>query len=494
MRILYIDIDTLRPDHLGCYGYLRNTSPNIDTIARQGVRFNQCYITDAPCLPSRTALWSGRAGFHTGVINHGGVAADPFIEGQQRQFRDSFAFTSWMTALRRCGIHTVSVSPFAERHGAWHWYAGFSEMYNTGEGGGEIADAVTPYALDWLSRNAQKDNWFLHVNYWDPHTPYRTPMSYGNPFENDPIPSWITEEVRQRSWDSYGPHSAQEPHGYPHEAWYQQFKRYPRLPENLDSMASVHQWMDGYDTGIRYADDHTGKLFRALEEAGVFDDTVIMISSDHGESQGELGVWGDHQTADDIICRVPLIVRWPGLGGKGRLDNALHYHYDWAATMIELLGGTVPDNWDGRAFSEAFKGQKEAGRRYLVTSQGAWSCQRGVRFNHQGEAYLCLRTYHDGHKQLAPLMLFNLTKDPHELHELAQEHPELVDHAMGLLADWQQEMMTLSQTDIDPMMTVLREGGPYHTRGNLAAYVQHLQATGRSQHAEHLIAAHPDEI
>ena len=67
---------------------------------------------------------------------------------------------------------------------------------------------VTPLALDWIRRNASKDNWFLHVNYWDPHTPYRTPAEFGNPFEGDPLPGWLTEEVRQRCWDGFGPHGS----------------------------------------------------------------------------------------------------------------------------------------------------------------------------------------------------------------------------------------------------------------------------------------------
>lgn len=77
MRLLYIDIDSLRPDYLSCYGYHRDTSPNIDAVARAGVRFDNCYITDAPCLPSRTAMWSGRSGFHTGVVGHGGPHHTP---------------------------------------------------------------------------------------------------------------------------------------------------------------------------------------------------------------------------------------------------------------------------------------------------------------------------------------------------------------------------------------------------------------------------------
>ena len=84
MRILYIDVDSLRPDHLGCYGYHRNPSPTIDALALEGVRFKNVYVSDAPCLPSRTALWSGRCGFRTGVVGHGGSAAQPFIEGLAR--------------------------------------------------------------------------------------------------------------------------------------------------------------------------------------------------------------------------------------------------------------------------------------------------------------------------------------------------------------------------------------------------------------------------
>jgi len=469
MRILFIDIDTLRPDHLGCYGYHRNTSPNIDRIARDAVRFENNYVTDAPCLPSRTALWSGRHGFRTGVVGHMGSAADPFNDGCSRGFRDSFDATSWMSALRRAGFYTVTVSPFGERHGAWEWYAGYREIHNPGKGGLERAEEVVPTAIDWVRRHGQEDNWFLHVNTWDPHTPYRTPMEYGNPFENDPLP---------------------EPMGYdvvPTDRW-------PRVPEQLDSMEAVKRWIDGYDTGIWYADLWVGKLMDALEEVGVLDETVIIVSSDHGEAQGEFDIWGDHQTADHVVSRVPLLIRWPGLTDGGRVDRALHYHFDWAATLIEMVGGTVPDNWDGVPFTEAFRQGQESGREYLVLSQGAWSAQRSVRFEHEGQSYICLRTYHDGYKNLEPVMLFNLTEDPYEQHDLSAQRPDLVDKAMGMLADWHHQMMLLSRTNIDPLMTVLREGGPSHTRYQLPRYLERLRATGRAHHAERLERLHPDEI
>ncbi|MEM9490502.1 MAG: sulfatase-like hydrolase/transferase, partial [Myxococcota bacterium] len=159
MRILYLDIDSLRPDHLGCYGYHRQTSPSIDRIAAQGVRFSNVYASDTPCLPSRSALFSGRFGIHTGVIGHGGSAADPFVEGPERGFGSLLSRTSWMRCVRNAGLHTVAISPFAERHAAWHFYANFNEVHNTGRRGLEAADEIGPVAVDWIRAHGQRDSW-----------------------------------------------------------------------------------------------------------------------------------------------------------------------------------------------------------------------------------------------------------------------------------------------------------------------------------------------
>jgi choline-sulfatase len=495
MRILYIDIDTLRADHLGCYGYHRNTSPNIDTIAREGVRFDNCYVSDAPCLPSRTALWSGRSGFQTGVIDHGGIAAEPFIEGPSRGFCDTFYETNWMTALRRVGYKTATVSSFAERHSAWHWYAGFSEVFNPGKRGLEIADDVTPLATDWIKRHADEDNWFLHVNYWDPHVPYRTPMKYGNPFSQDPLQSWLDEELLKGRWGSYGPGSPQDLHLW-HGAMGKRCEagEYARVPVQLGSMKDLKGLIDGYDVGIRYTDDHIGILLSVLKETGILQDTVIIISADHGESLGELNVFGDHQIADFSTSRVPLIVRWPELTNQPRVDHALHYHFDWAATLIELVGGQVPPNWVGEPFSTAFQQAYDEGREYLILSQAAWTCQRSVPFDSNDRPYLCLRTYHNGYKKLDPVMLFDLEQDPHEQNDLKGREPEVVNQAMRMLTDWHQEMMSRSQSGIDPMMTVLKQGGPFHVRGKLADYLEHLKATGRSHHVEALLFQHSEQV
>ena len=209
-RIVYIDIDSLRPDHLGCYGYHRKTSPSIDEVAAEGIRFENYYVTDAPCLPSRTALFTGRYGINTGVVNHGGCYADPWIEGPQRGFRSASTNHALAERLRQAGWYTTSITPFPHRHSAYQIWEGFHETYDTGHDGNETADQTWPYLERWLNTFGQQEDVFLHFNIWDPHMPYRTPVDYGNPFANDPPPDWLTQEQIDLLRASYGPYDARE--------------------------------------------------------------------------------------------------------------------------------------------------------------------------------------------------------------------------------------------------------------------------------------------
>jgi choline-sulfatase len=482
MRLLYIDIDTLRADHLGCYGYHRDTTPNIDRLAARGVRFERCYASDVPCLPSRTALFSGRFGTRNGVVGHGGTAADPFVDGPSRGFFSTLGKTAWPALLKKAGLYTATISSFPARHSAYHFCAGFDEVRNPGKLGLEGADEVARLAEDWLGVHGASDHWFLHVHLWDPHTPYRAPEAYGEPFAAAPLPSWLSEDVRAGHFAAVGPHSAQEAVGfstdYPYGA-------YPRQPRQIADMAAVRQLYDGYDTGVRFADEHIGRILELVARLGIADDTAILISADHGETLGELNVYGDHHTADEHTAHVPCILAWPGLAA--RVERGLHYQFDVAATLVELLGGAVPPVWDGLSFAQALREGRAAGRDALVLTQGAWTCQRALRWDDR----LFIQTLHDGYHGYPARMLFDLALDPHEQRNLAELNPEQVADAERRLAEWQQDVLTRSPTGIDPLQTVLREGGPSHTRGKLPAYLERLRATGRVEWAERLARAHP---
>ena len=106
MRVLLFDIDTLRADHMGCYGYGRNTTPVMDEIAKEGVRFDDYYCPNAPCLPSRASMISGQYGIHNGIVGHGGTAADMRLQGITRSFTDDMSENGLFMQFRRAGMHT----------------------------------------------------------------------------------------------------------------------------------------------------------------------------------------------------------------------------------------------------------------------------------------------------------------------------------------------------------------------------------------------------
>lgn len=484
MRVLFIDIDTLRPDHLGCYGYGRNTSPCIDSIAKEGVVFENYYTPNAPCLPSRACLITGQYGIHHGCVGHGGTCGDLWLEGEPRDFKSDLASNNLFNCFKEAGIHTASISTFPERHTAYWFHNGFKETYNVGKCGGESAEEVTPVALDWLKRNCKKDDWLLHVHYWDPHTPYRAPAEFGNPFHDEPLPDeWIDDKIFAEHLQHCGPHSAREV-----SMWDDTPPNTPRQPGSIDTLEQMKDFMDQYDCGVRYADDNVSRLIALLKEEGVYDDLSIIITSDHGENMGELGLYAEHGTADEPTCHIPMIVKWQG-GKSGFRDQGLHLNIDLAPTVQDLLHQKQSDAWDGMSYAETLLTGKDCSMEAAVLGQCAHVCQRSVRFGD----YLYIRTVHSGYHLFDDEMLFNIKADPHELHNLVESMPELCQKGAKYILDWEYDMMKSSRYAEDPMWRVLREGGPYHCKGSLEAYVGRLRNTGRAPQAEELLRRYPLE-
>lgn len=478
MNVLMIDIDTLRPDHMGCYGYRRNTTPNIDEVAKEGVRFQNLFCSDAPCLPSRASLLSGMFGIKNGVVGHGGTAADRFCEGPARGFRDSRDQWNFHNIFRRAGLYTASVSTFPERHSAWWFQAGLNETFNQGEGGLESGEKVLPYALDWLDKNGTQKDWFLHVHFWDPHTPYRAPESFGNPFEADELDHlWINDEVLELHKKHVGPHSASELNMWDDKV----FDKYPRHPGHIQNMQELKRVFDGYDCGIAHADYLVGQILQKLKSLNIYEDTAVIITADHGENLGELGLYSEHGTADKPCCNIPLIIKWPGARQNAE-DHGLHYSLDLLPTIAELFNVEKAQHWDGQSFRESLFHDVDTGRESLVLSQMAHVCQRSARFGD----WLYIRSYHDGFHLFDREMLFNLREDPYEQHDVKEQYPEIVAKGAKIILDWHDQAMLESPYTQDPMWTVLEENGPFHTWDALPEYLRRLEQTGRADGAEKL--------
>jgi arylsulfatase A-like enzyme len=474
MRVLLVDCDTLRADHLGCYGYHRATSPNVDRIAADGVRFTRCYTSDAPCLPSRTALWYGRVGVHTGVAGHAGTAArirypgDGHATDPQR--------LPLTTALARAGIRCTTFSTFAQRHLAWHFYAGWSEIRRfSDKNGSEDAHELEGPAVEWLRANGRADGWLLHLNFWDPHTIYTTPEEYGNPFAGDPPPEYPHADALAAAQESYGYLGARDVVA--------SLPPSPRHPDAIDGRDGFKTWIDGYDTGIRYFDDALGRILDTIAELGVLDETAVIVTADHGENHGELNLYGAHTTADQPTCNVPLVVRWPGLTKAGAVCEDLAYQLDLAPTLTELLGAETPARWDGRSLVAALRGDDlPQPREYLVVGQGTWYVQRAV----VTRTHLYARTLHRALDPIDRELLFDLEHDPHEEHNLAEREPATAAALARLIEEWWAG--EAPEAGSDPLLTICAEGGPYYPRMWRDDYLRRLRDTGRGWAADELEA------
>jgi choline-sulfatase len=243
-------------------------------------------------------------------------------------------------------------------------------------------------------------------------------------------------------------------------------------------MDDYKTWVDGYDVGIRYTDDALGQIVAYLKKEGIYEETAIIISSDHGENQGELNVYGDHQNADLITNRVPLIVKWPGV--KPGNNDALCYQIDMAATVLDLLGQKVPERWDGKSFKKEWQNGESKGRHELVISQAAWTCQRAVIWDN----YIAIKTYHDGMRDIPEWLLFDRLQDPHELNDLAASHPDIVTEGQTRLENWIKTELANSDYDEDPMAKTIEEGGPYHVRGVLEHFTKYYRENGKAHLAD----------
>lgn len=469
MRVLIVDCDSLRADHLGCYGYHRETSPNVDRLAAEGARFSRCYASDTPCLPSRTALWFGRFGVHTGVVGHAGTSARIRYPGDGHGTDpDRLPLTM---ALGLAGVRTTTFSTFAQRHLAWHFYAGWTEIQRfSDKNGSEDADELEAPAIAWLREHGREDAWLLHLNFWDPHTIYTTPDAYGDPFADVPAPAFPSADAIAAAQETFGYLGARDV--------ITNLPPAPRHPAAIDGRDGFKRWIDGYDTAIRYFDDALGRILHVLDELGVLDDTAVVVTADHGENQGELNLYGAHVTADRPTCNVPLVVRWPDVTAEATVCEELVYQLDLAPTLCELLGAETPAGWDGRSLVAALRGEPlRDPRPFLVVGQGTWYVQRAVVTKRN----LYARTLHHALDPVLPELLFDLVDDPHEERNLAEHEPQIAAELARLLADWWAD--EAARAGDDPLLAVCREGGPYYPRMWRDDYARRLRETGRERAA-----------
>lgn len=483
MKIIYVDVDTLRPDHTQPYGYQRPTTPNLAALAERSVRFDRYYASDSPCLPSRAALSSGQFGITNGVIGHFGRAGQFRLDPGHgpHPVRPLLG-----QRLQQHGYYTAAVSMFAERHRAYWFCGNFRESIRaTGELNDEQAHDVNRVAIDWLRRHRDDDNWYLHVHYWEPHTDYLVSEDWvERAAASGPPPDWPDEQAIKAHAEVYGPRSALDLH---YTGWAGGTRRSAvphAMPDAVRDRDDFELLVNGYDGAVMYWDRYFGELLAALAELGIADETAIIVSADHGESLGENGSYAEHGLANEPTHHVPLIVFWPGITDQlpagSRSCDGLFYNIDLPPTLCDLLGIPVPAGWQGRSFADAIQGQAVESRPYLVLGHGAHTYQRAVRTRD----HLYIRTYHPGAFRAEWEQLFHVADDPYLVNDILGERPDLGNEMRGMLAEWWARYAGSPGAPPDPMQTTLQPGPTYYN--DPARYLLHLRETGRGRLAKDL--------
>jgi len=376
-NILLITVDALRPDHLGCYGYKRDTSPNIDSIAKDGIIFTQAIAQGASTIPSLPSLMYSRY-FKTSEVK-------PTIN---RIKNTKLPILSLQEILRANGYFTI----FACAHSAipqikavlkgWDKIFEFDDIK-------PHAQLVTNKIVRWLKEYGGKlwrKPFFLWIHYMDTHTPYVLPLYYKAKFCWDELfyPPYPIKILDRPPWLGGIPLA---------------FIEY--------NITDFRYYIAQYDGAINFVDDYIGFIMDYLKENNLYNNTLIIISSDHGEAMGEHNFFLVHSLhLYDEFIRVPLIMKLPKNLKEGkRIQNQVQL-IDVAPTILHITGINKIDSMQGESLLPLILKDEGRKREYAFSNTGTLCCIRTPKYK------LIF------HKDKNFYELYDLEKDPGELKNL----------------------------------------------------------------------------
>ena len=453
MNVVFIDIDSLRADHVSAYGYAGNTTPNIDALIEDGVAFSRGYVANSPCIPSRAALTSGRYGIANGVETHGQQAQSINRPENRTDWAGSWTENvperPWWTLPElffQNGVRTLGVSSFPRHPAPWfyHVWHEFRQPQEPDEDmtveWGHVsfqtprAGAVTDEAISALEANADEEAFFLYAQYWDPHAPYNREEEAIDRFRDVDLPPYPTVDqiADHQTWDTLR----------------------GATQEGIESREDLNEMISSYDAEIHYADRHIGRLLDHLRDTGQYEQTLIVLSGDHGEEFGEHGLYREHWSTHDGTQRVPMVIKPPAdIEFEQGFRDHLITNVDFAPTIADYAGFERPERWQGTSLRPIVESADADGRDAIVFDHGLYTAQRAVR----NERWKYIHTFHPGMWDgvVPETQLFDMSEDPWEQHDVATEHPDVVDRLHRKMVLWAEEHRTRST---DPLQAVAERG------------------------------------
>jgi arylsulfatase A-like enzyme len=420
-NILLITVDTLRADHLSAWGYVRQTSPAIDQLAAEGVRFDQATVQWPKTTPSFASIFTATYPKDNQIVR---TAGQPI----------SCQFLTFPEVLQRQGYTTYAVIANAAVGSEFFFNQGFDEYIETwklphGADGADPnrAEAVTHLAIGLLDKLQKTGKpYFLWIHYLDPHFPYEPPLAPDkarDKFQNDArfdpsIKIPLSPDKPKQQMFGIGSERV------------------------LDGHTDLAFYIARYDAEIAYTDAQIGRLLDEMRKRGMLGKTLTAFTADHGESLGDHGYYFDHGRFSFQTClHVPLVLHYPGVI-QPRVDKQPAELIDLAPTLLEAAGVSLPGGvWmQGRTFTPRLRGQPAPD--LLAYSEAGWEShnkwQKVVRDARFKLIYAQTRPeqrFIGG--EGVRFVLFDLLNDPGETVNVVDKFPQEAERLKKELWRWE---------------------------------------------------------
>ena len=396
-NVFVVVVDTLRADHLSCYGYARATSPSLDALAEQGVLFDGCMTQWPKTGPAMAAFFSSTYGSKSGVARKTGRFPVP-------QSYDMFA-----EVLNAEGYETLAVISNSSLRKDLHYDQGFEHYEEAFTSGPESAARIAEQVKSMLDQRDRRRPYMMWAHFIDPHTPYVPPERLLQPYLTD---ATFREDQRgpapiepvANTLEENKPWRAAAITGIP--------RRY-----YVNGQEELRFYVAQYDAEIRYFDEVFGQLVKWMQREGHWQNTVVIVTADHGESLGEHNYYLEHgRYPYDACSRVPLILLHPDLEPR-RIATPVA-HIDVLPTVLESLELPNLVQAQGRSFWSALLAGDAIPERPVFVESGYRE-----RFSvalRQGPWKMIFIPDSFLQKEIGcgPVQLFDVTRDPNESRDL----------------------------------------------------------------------------
>jgi len=361
-NILFIMSDDHASHAMSCYNSRINTTPNLDRIADEGMRFDNCFCTNSICTPSRAVILCGTYNHINGV-----TTLSTHIDNRLQTFPKLLQGEGYQTAM--VGKWHLGTGPAHQPTGFdfWSVVPGQGEYHNPlfiemGEEKrieGYATDIITDYSLDWLRQRDPERPFCLMCHHKAPHRPWEPDDKHADMYEeiDIPVPETFDDDYANRASPA-----ARAEMRIARDLNATDLKQ--PVPEGLTPAEEKHwkyqRYIKDYLRCIASVDDNVGRLLDYLEEEGLAENTIVIYTSDQGFFLGDHG-WYDKRFMYEESLRMPFIIRYPREIAPGSSNQDIILNVDFPATFLDYAGIALPETFQGTSFRSLLNGETPEG-------------------------------------------------------------------------------------------------------------------------------------